>query len=78
MTQKLGTQKITYFPDRGCTVHTLLSLYVYATVESRSYISSTYRHEEVVLQRQHWRRLFIQQPQQQQLQLSRGTAQSLL
>ena len=29
-TQKSGTQKITYFPDRGC-VHTLLPLYVYAT-----------------------------------------------
>jgi len=31
ITQKSVTQKITYFPDRGC-VHTLLPLYVYATV----------------------------------------------
>jgi len=30
ITQKSGTQKITYFPDRGC-VHTVLPFYVYAT-----------------------------------------------
>jgi len=35
ITQKSGRQKSMYFPDRGC-VHTLLTLYVYATGISQS------------------------------------------